>query len=167
MTDIAIEPVVREIEVAAPIDTCFDVFVDGIDSWWPREHHIGAERDVERFVVEPVVGGRCYDVDTEGGISHWGTVLDIERPTRFVFAWHVQDWTRCDTDPAKQSEVHVAFSELGAERTLARIEHRHLERHDAADMIAQGVGSPGGWSGDLQRFADVAEGQPPRPLPAD
>ena len=166
MTDTAIDPVCREVDVAAPIATCFEVFVEGIDSWWPHEHHIG-DREVERFVIEPEVGGRCYDVDTDGGISHWGTVLAIEPPSRFVFAWHVQDWMVCDPDPAKQSEVHVTFTEVAPERTLVRLEHRHIERHDDAGMIAQGVSSEGGWSASLLRFADVSEGRPPRPLPTD
>ena len=37
---------------------CLSVFTDGIDRWWPREHHIG-KSPLERFVIEPkpAVGG--------------------------------------------------------------------------------------------------------------
>ena len=60
-------PVIREVDVAAPLATCFEVFVDGFDSWWPREHHVGGDRDVVEFRIEPEVGGRCYDIERHTG----------------------------------------------------------------------------------------------------
>jgi uncharacterized protein YndB with AHSA1/START domain len=162
-----VEPVVRSIDVHAPAATCFRVFVEQFTTWWPVEHHVGAHRSVVEFVIEPVVGGRCYDVDTDGGVSQWGTVLAIEPPGRFVFAWHVQgDWT-IDPDPALQSEVEVTFTPADDDVTHVRLEHRHLERHRGGPSVAAGVGSPGGWTTTLARFADVGEGRPPRPVPAD
>ena len=161
-------PIVRELVVRTPIDTYFHVFVEGIDSWWPREHHIGADRTVTEFRVEPFAGGRCYDVDTGGGESVWGTVLAVEPPDRFAFAWHVQtDWT-IDLDPARQSEVEVTFATIDAETTKVRLEHRGIERHGpgAAGMHVA-VSSPGGWSAGLNRLGDVLEGRAPRPLPTD
>jgi uncharacterized protein YndB with AHSA1/START domain len=162
----AVDPGVREITVSAPIATCFDVFVNRLNAWWPPEHHVG-QRDVVEFRIEPHVGGRCYDVDTTGGASHWGTVLTIDPPARFCFAWHVQgDWT-IDRDPALQSEDDVTFTVIDDATTAVRLEHRHLERHRLAPSVAQGVASPGGWMGGLERFGDVAGGRPPRPLPGD
>jgi uncharacterized protein YndB with AHSA1/START domain len=161
----ALPPVIREVEVAAPLATCFKVFVDGFDTWWPTEHHLGEDRDVVEFRIEPEVGGRCYDVDRDGGVSHWGTVLAIDPPTRLAFAWHIQgDWT-CDTDPARQSEVEVTFTEVGPDRTRVRLEHRNLERHAGADGLRQGVSGEGGWTLLLGRFSDVIEGRTPRPVP--
>ena len=162
----AVSPVVKEIVVAAPIDTCFRTFVDDFASWWPPEHHIG-ERDVVDFRIEGFVGGRCYDVDTQGGECHWGTVLAIEPPTRLMFAWHIQgDWT-VDLDSARQSEVEVSFAVIDPQRTAVRLEHRHIERHGAgAEGLRAGVSGQGGWPALLERFADVVEGRPPRPLGA-
>jgi uncharacterized protein YndB with AHSA1/START domain len=161
---VTLEPIVREVVVAAPIDTCFHTFVHGFGTWWPPEHHIG-DRTVVEFRIEPEVGGRCYDVDTDGGVSHWGTVLALEPPERLVLAWHIQgDWT-VDHDPALQSEVEVRFTALEDARTSVRLEHRNLERHGSgAAGLQAGVGGSGGWTGILQRFADVAEGRAPRPL---
>jgi uncharacterized protein YndB with AHSA1/START domain len=157
--------VIRDVVVAAPIATCFTTFVDGFGRWWPPEHHVG-DRAIVDFRIEPAVGGRCYDIDTDGTESQWGTVLVFDPPIRLVIAWHVQgDWT-IDLDPARQSEVEVTFRARGPEATEVRLEHRELDRHgDGAAGVRGGVDSPGGWGGALARFVDVTEGRAPRPLP--
>jgi uncharacterized protein YndB with AHSA1/START domain len=162
----AIEPVVREVVVAAPVDTCYRVFVDGFATWWPPEHHIGDERTITDFVLEPFEGGRCYDVDTDGVECQWGTVLQAEPPDRFVLAWHIQgDWT-IDLDPQLQSEVEVRFSAVDDTTTQVRLEHRNLERHGSgAAGLRAGVSGDGGWGLLIGRFSDVVEGRPARPLP--
>jgi len=76
-----IAPVVRELAVAAPPDVCFTTFVDRFDAWWPHEHHLGEDRTIVSFHIEPQVGGPCYDVDTDGREIVWGTVLAYEPPT--------------------------------------------------------------------------------------
>ena len=161
-----IAPVVRTIEVGAPPATCFRVFVEEFDTWWPTEHHIGEDRTISEFRLEPFAGGRIYDVDTAGGECQWGTVLAIDPPSRLLFAWHIQgDWT-VDLDPAQQSEVEVTFSPLDDGRTLVRLAHDQLHRHGAgAAGLREGISGDGGWGFLLTRAADVAEGRPPRPLP--
>ncbi len=167
MTTLQIDPVVRTLVVDAPPDVCFRTFVDGFDSWWPREHHIGQDRTITDVRIEPREGGRCYDVDTTGTECHWGTVLTYEPPTRLVFAWHIQpDFTTVDRDPARQSEVEVTFSALDDGRTEVRLVHGHLERHgDGGEQLRGSVGNDdGGWGFLLQRFADRVEGREPRAL---
>jgi len=162
----ATDPVERDIVVRAPIDTCFRVFVDDFATWWPSEHHIGDDRTITNFVIEPFVGGRCHDVDTTGFECQWGTVLDLDRPNRLVIAWHIQgDWT-IDLDPALQSEITVTFTALDDHSTQVRLVHDRLERHGSGAIgVRTGVSSPGGWGGLLLRFGDVAEGHDARPLP--
>jgi Activator of Hsp90 ATPase homolog 1-like protein len=163
---LTVDPVIRESVVRASLVTCFTTFVDRIATWWPPEHHVGGPASDMR--IEPEVGGRCYDVTEDGSESQWGTVLVFDRPDRLCFAWHVQaDWT-IDLDPQRQSDVDVTFTASGADQTVVRIEHRHLERHgDGAPGLRVGVDSPGGWSAIVARFVDAAEGREPRPLPPD
>jgi uncharacterized protein YndB with AHSA1/START domain len=164
MTTSSIAPVVQERTVNAPVETCFRVFVDGFASWWPPEHHIG-ERTIERFAIEPRVGGRCFDADTEGVECQWGTVLAYEPPSRLVLAWHIQgDWT-IDLDPALQSEVEVTFTAEGPDRTSVRLVHSSFERHLQPEGVAGPAASEeGGWPYILGRFADRLEGRELRTL---
>jgi uncharacterized protein YndB with AHSA1/START domain len=164
-TTTVIEPVVREVTVKAPADACFRVFVEGFATWWPPEHHIGDDRTITDFVIEGRVGGRTYDVDTNGVECQWGTVLEYDPPRRLVIAWHIQsDWT-IDLDPARQSEVEITFTPVDADTTQVKLSHGKLERHADGAAMRTGISGDGGWTILVARFADRAEGREPRPLP--
>ncbi len=171
MTDqlATIEPIVRTVTVQAPADACFRTFVDRWADWWPREHHIGQDREITELHLEGRIGGRAYDVDTNGTECQWGTVLAYEPPARLVIAWHIQpDFTTIDRDVNRSSEVEVTFTAVDDERTEVRLVHGHLGRHgEGASSMHGSVGNDdGGWGFLIRRFADVAEGRPPRPLSA-
>ena len=164
MTTQSIAPVVHERTVKAPVDTCFRVFVDGFGTWWPPEHHIGENREITAFTIEPFAGGRCFDTDTEGTECQWGTVLAYEPPAKLVLAWHIQgDW-QIDLDPAKQSEVTITFTDSGDGTTAVRLEHARFEHHDLPEGVAGPVASEGGWPYIVGRFVDRVEGREPRTL---
>ena len=141
------------IVVDVGIDRAFSVFTDGIDSWWPREHTIGAAPLAE-MVLEPRVGGRAYGRDIHGGESDWGRVLVYEPPHRIVVSWDINlQWSH-EADPAKASEFEVRFRAESATRTHVELEHRHLERHGGGwEQMRDAVGSPQGWNGGLEAFA--------------
>jgi uncharacterized protein YndB with AHSA1/START domain len=164
-----IEPIVRTVTVDAPVDTCFRTFVERWAEWWPPEHHIGQDREITELHLEGKVGGRAYDIDTRGVECQWGTVIAFDPPKRLVIAWHIQpDFTTIDRDVDRSSEVEVTFTAAGDGRTEVRLVHGRLERHGAgAGSMHGSVGNDeGGWGFLIRRFADVAEGRPPRLLPA-
>ena len=47
----------KELIVTAPQDTCFKVFTQKMDAWWPKTHHVGKCPMVE-MILEPGEGGR-------------------------------------------------------------------------------------------------------------
>jgi hypothetical protein len=55
----------KTVRVRAPIERAFSVFVEQMETWWPATHHIGKTPFVAIF-VEPRVGGRWYERNTEG-----------------------------------------------------------------------------------------------------
>lgn len=164
-----IESIIRTVTVNAPIDTCFRTFVERWADWWPREHHIGQDREIIELHLEGKIGGRAYDVDATGTQCQWGTVVAYDPPSRLVVAWHIQpDFATINLDVDRSSEVEVTFTPVSEGRTEVRLVHGHLERHGSgAESMHRSVGNDeGGWGFLIRRFADVAEGRPPRPLPA-
>ncbi|GIG41432.1 SRPBCC family protein [Cellulomonas phragmiteti] len=154
------DPIVRTLTVAAPPERAFEVFTAGMARWWNGEYHLGDKPFVD-VVVEPRAGGRWYERDAEGAECTWGRVLAWEPPGRLVLAWQISaDWTY---DPELVTQIEVRFAGAtgpdGAATTRVDFEHRGLDAYgeQAAEMRAS-LGSPGGWGGLLEAFADKAGG---------
>ena len=153
-TQIADTAVRTSIVVDAPQQLAFDVFTQDMGGWWPPDHHI-LEGELAEMVFERREGGRIYDVGVDGSECRWARVLVFEPPERVVISWDITTQWKLETDPARASEVEVRFVAEGPERTRVELEHRHLDRHGEGWQNMRGaVGSPGGWQGGLQRFAE-------------
>jgi uncharacterized protein YndB with AHSA1/START domain len=143
----------RTIAVQAPPEHVFEVFVNRIDLWWPRSHHIGKD---PRFTarLESKVGGRWYEVGSDGQECDWGRVLAYEPPGRLVLSWDITaDWKH---DPGLGTEVEVLFRREG-EGTRVELEHRKIERYGSHAEAMLGVfSSERGWSGVLRALAELA-----------
>jgi uncharacterized protein YndB with AHSA1/START domain len=157
MNAVAETAVRREVTVAVPRERAFDVFTRGISTWWPLDtHHIGAETPVE-VVIEPHVGGRCFERAADGTECQWGWVLEWDPPAGFAFAWHLTTEWRFDPDPEKATRVEVRFAPEGG-GTRVTLEHQLLDRFgEKADAMRDALGGDGGWTGLLQRFQAAAE----------
>lgn len=152
-------PVLKTIRVKVSAEHAFRVFTEGIDSWWPRTHHIG-NSPMKKIIVEGRVGGRCYSEQTDGTECPWGSVLAWDPPRRFVMAWQISTAWKFEPDLAKSSEVEVRFIPEGDGATLVELEHRYLERHGVDfEKMKASVASDGGWGGLLALFAAQAEGR--------
>ena len=152
-----IEPVVRSVTVAVPIQRAWDVFTRDFSTWWPATHHIGSE-PMETCLMEPHQGGRWYEVGADGSECDWGFVLAWEPPLRLVLSWHTTvDWKH-DPDPANASEIEVLFTPEGPNATRVDLEHSGFERHaERGDEIRSVVSQEGGWATILGGFKDRAE----------
>jgi len=146
----------RTITVKASVERAFDVFTAGFDTWWPRGHHIG-KKPLQKAVIEPRIGGRCFGREADGTECQWGTVVAWEAPRRLVIAWQIDpDW-QFEPDLSRASEVEVLFTPEAGGMTHVALEHRHLERHGSEfEKVRAGVAGPGGWGGLLQVFARTA-----------
>lgn len=150
-------PVRKSITVKASAERAFQVFTDGVDTWWPRTHHIG-KLPMKKGVIEGRAGGRCYSEQIDGSECDWGQILVWEPPHRFVLAWMITHEWGYEPDLAKASEVEVRFTPVGDGSTRVDLEHRYFERHGAGgDVMRTSIDSPGGWSTLLQLFAERAE----------
>jgi len=160
MPKTAEEAVVRKsVRVGVPIQRAFSVFVEQMETWWPAEHHIGAQ-PFETIFVEPRAGGRWYERDVQGNECNWGQVLAWAPPDRVAFSWHLAppEW-KFNPDLDKASEVEIRFTAEGPSSTLVELTHSHLERHgeDFEQMRAM-MDGPGAWVNTLAAFAKAAGG---------
>jgi uncharacterized protein YndB with AHSA1/START domain len=151
-TQVDATSVTRAIDVEAPIEHAFQVFTEGIGSWWPPSHHI-LEAELAEMVFETHVGGHIIDRGTDGSECRWSRVLAYDPPRRVCFSWDISVSWQLETDPAKASEIEVTFTPDGPARTRVVLTHRHLERHgDDWQSMRDAVSS--GWS--LAEFAAAA-----------
>jgi len=141
----------KQIMVETSQQRAFRVFTDGIDRWWPRNHHIGVS-PLERMIVEPRPGGRWYSICQDGSEVEVGKVVVWEPPGRLVLAWQIT--ARWQYDPAFSTEIEVSFVADGPRRTRVELEHRQLERYAAdADAMKKTFEADDAWAGSLQAFA--------------
>lgn len=151
----SVEPVRKQIVVEASAEHAFRVFTEGIDRWWPRQHHIG-KSPLKRAMLETRAGGRWYSICEDGSECDVGRVLTWDPPRRIVLSWQITaNW---QFDPSFSTEVEVCFRPEGPRKTRVDFEHRDLHRYGvAAESIRKEIGSDGGWPLILQQFANVAE----------
>src|ERR1043165_1261903 len=153
--------VTKNVVVDVSLAKAFRVFTNGIDRWWPREHHIGTT-PMKKAVLEPKVGGRWYAVNEDGSEVETGKVLAWEAPpatptptstARIAMTWQItSEWKY---DPSFVTEVHVTFTQESAKRTRVELEDRYLERYGAkAEELAKQLE---GWQGNLDTFATKAK----------
>ncbi|MEO7084745.1 MAG: SRPBCC family protein [Gemmatimonadaceae bacterium] len=149
-----VAPVRRQVVVEASAEHAFRVFTEGVDRWWPREHHIG-KSPMAKAILEPRAGGRWYAVSQDGSECDTGKVLVWEPPHRLVLAWQITaTW---QFDPDFVTEVEVTFTPQGDKKTLVVLEHRNLERYGAqAEGLRASLDAAGGWGKLLQMFSDAA-----------
>ncbi len=150
-----VKPVKKQVFVEASQERAFRVFSEGIDRWWPREHHIG-KSPLKRAVIEPRQGGRWYSICEDGSECDVGKVLAWEPPRRLLLAWQIT--AQWQYDPSFETEVEVTFTAEGSKKTRVDLEHRNLERYSvAADEYRNLVDQPGGWGLTLEKFAEAAK----------
>jgi hypothetical protein len=148
----SIAPIVQTVEVKAAPARAFELFVGRIGTWWPGST-VGAQKHAN-IVIEPVVGGRVYEVDSDGDETPWGAVLAWDPPGRLLIDWQLgEGWkydARCHTD------VEVTFEALASGGTRVTLTHGRLEGFGviAEDRAAQ---LRGGWPSKVAAFGEFVD----------
>jgi uncharacterized protein YndB with AHSA1/START domain len=119
----ALPAVQKAVTVNAPVERAFDVFTDGLATWWPLGTHSLAKDQIERMVFEKHAGGRVYEVRKDGSEGEWADVLAYDRLSSFTLAW--RPYELAEEGPA--TELEVRFIADG-DQTRVELEHRGWER---------------------------------------
>jgi Activator of Hsp90 ATPase homolog 1-like protein len=146
--------VVRSVTVPLSPSRAFELFTARMTDYWPPEHSIGSSAIAE-VVIEPHVDGRWFERGVDGSECAWGRVAAWEPPRKVVLLWQIgADWK---FDPNFETEVEVTFTEEDTTHTRVDLRHANLQRYgDNVQQMRAIFDSPGGWTGTLTRFADLA-----------
>jgi len=133
----------KELVIAAAQDTCFNVFTQKMDLWWPREYHVGQCPMVE-MLLESGTGGRWYTRHEDGSEVNVGTVLTWNPFELLVLNWQIDANFRYN--PKVVTEVEVKFIAEGAGTTRVLLEHKDLDRMGEGGKAIESM--DGGWGHD-------------------
>jgi hypothetical protein len=139
-----IDPIRLDFEVGCAPADAFEVWTARISTWWPADHTVTGDDDLE-VVLEPRVGGRIYERTPDGTEHEWGWVTTWQPPDRLVYRWHLR------RDRGDATEVEIRFLPLDGERTRVEIEHRDWERL-GADGRGWRERNAGGWATLLPHY---------------
>lgn len=139
----------KSIQVAASRSDAFTLFTKNIAQWWPP----GVKsQPAPAAYIDPVVGGRWYEVAVDKSECVWGNVLAWAPSHSLTLSWKIGADGQFDSD--LHTEVEVLFRTSSSRTATVSLEHRHLEHYgDKAMAQRTELGSSTGWIGILEHFA--------------
>lgn len=134
----------------------FDLFVNQLHSWWPKEYTWAGDV-LESIEIESGVNGRCFERGPHGFECDWGRVLTWDPPNRICFTWQIAPNRIPEPDPEKCSEIDVRFAQDKDDETTVTFIHRKLEKHGSgAESYRVAMSSPQGWAYILGNYQKAA-----------
>ncbi|MEL6548931.1 MAG: metalloregulator ArsR/SmtB family transcription factor [Pseudomonadota bacterium] len=88
----SLDPVVKIITVPLPPEEAFELFTNGLPTWWPVESHsLSAQDDAtpKRVTIEDRECGLIEETKRDGTRHPWGTFTAWEPGRRVAIRWHV------------------------------------------------------------------------------
>jgi uncharacterized protein YndB with AHSA1/START domain len=150
----------RSVIVPREAEEAFELFTEGMGTWWPLEAYSRAVSEfaedrvrVTRLEFQGRLGGAILEHMSDARIVPWGEVLAWDPPRRVLMAWRPHD------QPEPPTELEVAFTaqQGGA---LVALEHRGWERLSPGFRDELYPIYVRGWITTLERFAAVAGREP-------
>lgn len=147
---LSIPPIVKTVVVRCAPATAFRVFTEDIGRWYPLALY--SVKPAVDCRLEPGIGGRIYEIGSDGKETLWGRVLDWDPPHALAIAWQA----RCSEEEAQRIDITFRAVPQGTE---VRLVHAGWERLkvEAAEWRDK---YDGGWVEIFERrfkaFADAA-----------
>ncbi len=145
-------------EVAADAESAFGMFVDNLNTWWPRDLTWSGD-DLQEIGIEARIGGQCYEAKKDGTRLVWGSVLALSRPKLLVIAWQIApDRTAIDNE-AIASRVDLRFSDTDDGGSIVLVVHRDFPRHgDGWEKYREDMAGAKGWPLLIERYRAAVSG---------
>jgi uncharacterized protein YndB with AHSA1/START domain len=152
------ELIVVNRRIGLPVDRAFSLFVDELNTWWPRDLTWAKDRLAE-VGIEPKIGGHAYERDKDGAVSTWGTVLSLRRPEHIVLAWQIRPDRTPEPSGGAASRVDARFVSVDPNTTDLVLVHRDFPRHgDGWQGYRAGMAGKSGWPRLIEAYAKAAGG---------
>jgi uncharacterized protein YndB with AHSA1/START domain len=142
-------PLRMSFDVDCSAEHAFAVWTSGIGTWWPADHTVTGQADVD-VVMQGGAGGRIYERTSDGAEHDWGEVTVWSPPTRLVYLWHLR------RDRSDATEVEIRFVAADPGTTRIEIEHRGWERLGSAASQWRDQ-NQAGWATLLPHFQTAIE----------
>lgn len=122
-------PIHKTTQVPLSPEEAFDLFIAGLDSWWPKDSHAPLGPDAT-LVVEPRNGGTIMEIGPDGTRNLWGRIFAWDPGRYLAFTW-------CPEDAEdKATVVAVSFHATG-DGTRLDLTHGDFDvLGDTADAVS-------------------------------
>jgi hypothetical protein len=113
-----LDPIIRTIEVPCDQQKAFEVFLNGMDTWWPLgKFTISAMRGApaRAIRIETKLGGKIVEIASDGTEYSWGTIKSYDPPGFVSMDFHIAP--PGDETANARSLLEIRFTALGNKRT--------------------------------------------------
>lgn len=146
------EPIRKRVVVHCDVERAFDLYTNGMDTWWPLETHSRADEvdgaKVERIEFPTGAGRPILEHLSTGESLSWGEVVEYDRPRMVLIAW------KPNANPNPPTELEITFTPEG-DGTRVELVHRGWER--LGPLAEEGRADyDEGWDLVLGRFVRAA-----------
>ena len=134
----------KSIRVERPADIAFKLFCEQIGQWWPKGPSFGGKIPID-MIIEGCVGGRFYQVYSDGTEFEIGRVTAYQPPSIVAFTWRAPSWDAT-------THVEVRFV---AEGSATRVDLSHGGWEQTEKVLEFRKNYDGGWDvmlGHYQSF---------------
>lgn len=146
----------QTVTVQCPHALAFELFTEGMGTWWPIDSYSRAVSEFQNTDVKAVrlefqarLGGAILEHMSDGRVLPWAEVVAWDPPRRVALEW------RPHSMPEPPTEVEVRFVARGRD-TLVKLDHRGWDRL-SEDFRAELYGLyDRGWPTTLELFAAAA-----------
>lgn len=144
-----IPAVEKVVSVSLSVEAAFNLFTEGIASWWPLQSHSVGNEHAKTCVFEGHAGGRIYEIQDDGSQADWGRVLTWEPPRRVIFSWHpgrkentaqkVEVNFTGEKDSTRVELVHTGWQLLGEQADEMRGQYESGWNYVLGQFVGQAV----------------------------
>lgn len=153
------KPIHKNILIPVSRDLAFDLFINRLTNWWPKEYTWSQDK-LEEMRIEPAIDGLCTEIGPFGFRCDWGRITSLRMNDSIGIKWQISPQRAPVPDPDQGSDITIHFTDA-ENATSVDLVHSNFEAHgDGYEAYAEAMDSYKGWSYILDCFKKFAALQP-------